>query len=47
MGLSSRNGDVKYLHVLAVNIGCRMMELRGESLQCIRRTQLSQRCDPI
>lgn len=43
MGLSNRNGDVKYLSLLrrvcrvpgffAVNIGCRMMELRGRSLQ--------------
>jgi hypothetical protein len=33
--------------VFAVDIGRRMMELRGTSLQCGRRTSLSQRCNPI
>jgi hypothetical protein len=33
--------------VFAVNISCRMMELRGTSLQCGRRTLLSKRCNPI
>lgn len=36
-----------YTVVFAVNIGRRMMELRGTSLQCGRRTLLSQRCNPI
>ena len=33
--------------VFAVDIGRRMMELRGTSLQCGRRTLLRQRCNPI
>lgn len=33
--------------VFAVDISHRMMELRGSSLQCGRRTLLSQRCNPI
>ncbi|ESY79528.1 hypothetical protein X740_16485 [Mesorhizobium sp. LNHC221B00] len=36
-----------YTVVFAVNIGRRMMKLRGTSLQCGRRTLLSQRCNPI
>ncbi len=33
--------------VFAVGISRRMMELRGTSLQCGRRTLLSQRCNSI
>lgn len=33
--------------VFAVDISRRMMELRGTSLQCGRRIQLRQRCNPI
>jgi len=33
--------------VFAVDIGRRMMELRGTSLQCGRRTLLSQQCNSI
>ena len=33
--------------VFAVDISRRMVELRGTSLQCGRRTSLSQRCNPI
>ncbi len=33
--------------VFAVDIGRRMMELRGTSLQCGRRTLLRQRCNRI
>src|SRR5262249_26425441 len=33
--------------VFAIDIGRRMMELRGTSLQCGRRTSLSQRCNTI
>ena len=33
--------------VFAVDTGRRMMELRGASLQCGRRTLLRQRCNPI
>lgn len=33
--------------VFAVDIGRRMMELRGTSLQCGRRTLLNQQCNPI
>jgi len=33
--------------VFAVDISRRMMELRGTSLQCGRRTMLSQRCNSI
>jgi hypothetical protein len=33
--------------VFAFDISRRMMELRGTSLQCGRRIQLRQRCNPI
>lgn len=33
--------------VFAVDIGRRMIELRGASLQCGRRTLLRQQCNPI
>jgi hypothetical protein len=33
--------------VFAVDIGRRMMELRGTSLQCGRRTLLNQQCNSI
>jgi hypothetical protein len=33
--------------VFAVDISRRMIELRGTSLQCGRRTMLSQQCDSI
>ena len=36
-----------YMVVFAVDRGRRMMELRGKSLQCGRRTLLDQRCNPI
>lgn len=57
MWLSNRSWGVKpevclddaagCMVVFAVDIGRRMMELRGASLQCGRRTSLRQRCNPI
>jgi len=57
MLLSNRCRRVKHLSiqgdtagcmvVFAVDISRRMMELRGTSLQCGRRTLLSQRCNSI
>jgi len=42
-----RQGRCRCMVVFAVDISRRMMELRGTSLQCGRRTLLSQQCNSI